>query len=104
MVGLNITYLIAAAVAVIVIVALVATVIFRRRRRPSGQGQNVTVTGGLAISAKYLNNQKWRSDFILTAIQDGVVMVSKDNIIHVLNPAASDIIGWPPKDAMGLDF
>jgi len=65
---------------------------------------DVTISGGLAISQTVLKDQKWRPDFILSAIQDGVVMVGKDNTIHLLNPAASDIIGWPPKDAMGLDF
>ena len=65
---------------------------------------DVTISSGLAISQTVLKDQKWRPDFILSAIQDGVVMVGKDNTIHLLNPAASDIIGWPPKDAMGLDF
>ncbi|MGH7156624.1 MAG: sensor histidine kinase [Candidatus Saccharimonadales bacterium] len=65
---------------------------------------DVMVTGGLAISQSVLKDERWRPDFILSAIQDGVVMVGKDNTIRLLNPAASDIIGWPPKDAMGLDF
>jgi PAS domain S-box-containing protein len=30
--------------------------------------------------------------------------VGSDNQIQLLNPAASDITGWPPKEALGLDF
>jgi PAS domain S-box-containing protein len=64
----------------------------------------VTVSGGLAVSQQAMHEQRWRPDFILSAIQDGVIMISRDNIIHLLNPAASDITGWPPKEAVGLDF
>src|SRR6266404_4792221 len=83
---------------------ILAFVMFRFGKRRLHEGGDVTVTGGLAISQSVLKDQKWRPDFILSAIQDGVVMVGKDNTIRLLNPAASDIIGWPPKDAMGLDF
>ena len=44
------------------------------------------------------------SDFILQAIQDGVVMVDKDNLIHMFNPAASTITGWPAEEAVGIDY
>jgi PAS domain S-box-containing protein len=74
--------------------------------RRSAKTPNVTVAGGLAVSDKALKDkgQKWDSDFILTAIQDGVVVVDKKNLINLFNPAASDITGWPPKEAIGLDF
>lgn len=74
-----------------------------RLHKPSSS-QNVTVAGGLAISQDFLKDERVHADFILSAIQDGVVMVGSDNVIHLLNPAASDITGWPPKDAIGLDF
>jgi PAS domain S-box-containing protein len=54
---------------------------------------------GLAISKGGLS-----SDFILGAIEDGVVTVGRDNIVHVFNPAASKITGWKAEEAMGLDF
>ncbi|MEX1995311.1 MAG: ATP-binding protein [Candidatus Saccharimonadales bacterium] len=44
------------------------------------------------------------SDFILGAIEDGVVMVNRDNIIHLFNPAASAITRWPAAEAVGLDY
>lgn len=44
------------------------------------------------------------SDFILSAIEDGVVMVGQDNLIHLFNPAASTITGWPATEAVGLDY
>lgn len=44
------------------------------------------------------------ADFILDTIEDGVVMVTADGIIHLFNPAAGKITGWPPQEAIGLDF
>lgn len=44
------------------------------------------------------------SDFILGAIEDGVVMVNRDNIIHLFNPAAATITGWAASEAVGLDY
>jgi PAS domain S-box-containing protein len=50
--------------------------------------------GGVAVS----------SDFILNAIQDGVVMVGSDNLIQMFNPAAGVISGWKAEEAIGFDY
>jgi PAS domain S-box-containing protein len=42
--------------------------------------------------------------FILNTIEDGVVMVTADGIVHLFNPAASRISGWPPQEAIGLNY
>src|SRR3954468_18287926 len=44
------------------------------------------------------------SDFLLKAIQDGVVMVDRDGLIQVFNPAAAAITGWAVEEALGLDY
>jgi PAS domain S-box-containing protein len=44
------------------------------------------------------------AEFILETIEDGVVLVSHDGIIHLFNPAAGNITGWPPKEAVSLDY
>jgi two-component system sensor histidine kinase VicK len=58
--------------------------------QPSG----VTISGGYNLSA----------DFILGAIEDGVVMVGSDNLIHLFNTAAATITGWNAEEAVGLEF
>lgn len=60
--------------------------------------------GELTISDQVLKNENLSSDFILSVIEDGVVMVGKDKTIHLFNPAASHITGWPAGQALGLDF
>jgi two-component system sensor histidine kinase VicK len=55
-------------------------------------------TGGLAIRGKV------NPDFILGAIEDGVIMVGRDNLVHLFNPAASKITGWKAEEAVGLDY
>jgi PAS domain S-box-containing protein len=44
------------------------------------------------------------SDFLLNAIQDGVVMVDRAGLIQVFNPAAAAITGWTAEEALGLDY
>ncbi|MBA3757647.1 PAS domain-containing protein [Candidatus Saccharibacteria bacterium] len=99
---INSTYLLVA-LSLTVVFACIGLAIWSSRK-PRVNTKKVTVTGGLARSQEITRDQKWNSDFILSAIADGVVMVGKDNKIHLLNPAASDITGWPPSEAVGLDF
>jgi PAS domain S-box-containing protein len=65
--------------------------------------QNST-TGGVVVSSEAARDHHLGSDFILGAIQDGVVLVSQDNNIQLFNPAASSISGWPAQEAVGLAF
>ena len=57
-----------------------------------------------AVSDKLAKDQSLSSEFILNAIEDGVVMVEADNLIHLFNPAASMISGWPGAEAVGLEY
>ncbi|HET7528894.1 MAG TPA: ATP-binding protein [Candidatus Saccharimonadales bacterium] len=43
-------------------------------------------------------------EFILEAIQDGVVVIGADRVIHLFNGAAVSISGWTAKDAVGLNY
>lgn len=69
-----------------------------KRNQPDIDNRRVT------LSDKLVKDTGLSSDFILGAIDDGVVMVGKDNIIHLFNPAASHITGWPANEAVGLDY
>lgn len=51
-----------------------------------------------------LAQQGIEAEFILDTIEDGVVMITADGIIHMFNPAAGRISGWPPAEAVGLDY
>ncbi len=74
--------------------------LFSRNKRPKA----TTRQGGLAVSERVMKNERLSSDFILSAIEDGVVMVGDDGQINLFNPAASHITGWPAAEAVGLDF
>lgn len=71
-----------------------------------GKKSAVSVKTGqeVAVSDKLAKDQDLSSEFILSAIEDGVVMVGPDNIIHLFNPAASVISGWPASEAVGLEY
>jgi two-component system, OmpR family, sensor histidine kinase VicK len=43
-------------------------------------------------------------EFILEAIQDGVVMIAADRVIQMFNQAAANISGWAVSEAAGLDY
>lgn len=67
-------------------------------------GQSATNKSGVAISNALAKDDGLNSEFILGTIEDGVVVVGADNLIHLFNPAASHITGWPANEAVGLDF
>jgi PAS domain S-box-containing protein len=64
------------------------------------KAQSTTSQGGVTVSGGY----HLSSDFILGAIEDGIVMVGRDSVVHLFNPAASKITGWMASEAVGLDF
>lgn len=68
---------------------------------------NASVTrgsGGLVVSGRFKKDTRLSSDFILGAIEDGVVIVDRDNIVHLFNPAASNITGWLAPEAVDQDI
>lgn len=68
------------------------------------KGSNKKRLGGITVSNQVLKNSRLSSDFILGAIEDGVIMAGRDNAIHLINPAANRITGWSAEDAVGTDF
>jgi PAS domain S-box-containing protein len=55
-------------------------------------------------SADFYQQQDIETGFILDTIEDGVVMITADGNIHLFNPAAGRISGWPPAEAIGLNY
>lgn len=48
--------------------------------------------------------EKSKSDIILNAIENGVVVIDEHRIIQLFNPAAATLTGWTQTEAVGLDF
>lgn len=69
-----------------------------------GEGAVTRHTGGLVVSGRFKKDARLSSDFILGAIEDGVVIVDRENIVHLFNPAASNITGWLAPEAVGQDI
>jgi PAS domain S-box-containing protein len=86
------------------IVALVIPVMvgfFIWHRRFQGQDRSNQAMSRLA---RQLSNESSKSEIIINAIADGVVVIDTNNIIQLINPAAEQIIGWGKEDATGLDY
>ncbi len=90
------TYIIGGVVALLV-VALTAWGFGRYRGKHKGSYQ----TSELATKLK---GEQLKSDIILSAIDDGVVLVDDQQIIGLLNPAGAAMLGWERKEAEGLDW
>lgn len=60
--------------------------------------------GNSAEVASSLQNEKQKSDVIVNSIDDAVIMVDDNNIVHVFNPGASKLIGWSTSEAKSLDY
>ncbi len=54
--------------------------------------------------ASSLRDEKRKSDIILQAIDDGVILIDNQKTIQLFNPAAAAITGWQVDEATGLDY
>lgn len=86
---------------VLVGVIFVMGIIFALVRRNRNNNVNPGHAGKLARS---LRDEKQKSDIILAAIEDGVVLIDEQKTIQLFNNGATSITGWPAEEAVGLDF
>ena len=55
-------------------------------------------------SIQNLQSEKNKSSAILSAINDGVVVIDAQNTIRLCNDAAAAILGWKAHDTLGIDY
>ena len=67
----------------------------KQQAQPVGQTKNL---------ATNLYDEKAKSDIILNAIDDGVILIDANKTIQLFNPAAEKITGWAQKDALGIQY
>ena len=84
------------------VVVLLVVVKMLKKRRPDGASSGGVVSSGKLQDS--LRDEKLRSEIILSAIEDGVVLIDKDGVIQSFNPGASGITGWSVEEAKGLDW
>jgi len=87
---------------VIVIIGLIAAMLggawwFLKLKKNSG------VAGDSAL-AHTLQAERSKSDVIVNAIADGVVVIDNQKVIQIFNPAAGRLTGWKPAEALRLDY
>ena len=80
-------------------IALVVIFILHRTKQ-----KVTTATSHVANLASDLKNEKEKSDIIINSIEDGVMLLDKDRVIRLFNPAASTISGWPADEAVGIGY
>ncbi|HEU5004817.1 MAG TPA: ATP-binding protein [Candidatus Saccharimonadales bacterium] len=60
--------------------------------------------GGLTVSEQAEKDSRLGSDFILSAIEDGVVLASRDGRVNLFNPGAAVLTGWKAEEAVNSDI
>ncbi len=93
---MNIIYISAGLFVVVVVIAVI--LFARKHKKPSA------TKGPAHVLAANLRDEKLKSEIILKAIEDGVVLIDADKTIQLFNPAAGVITGWDPKEAEGLNY
>ncbi len=92
----KLTFVIGGVVAVLIGIAVIWWVASRQAKQ-----KGATKTTQLATSLKV---EQLKSDIILNAIEDGVVIIDSQHMIRSLNPAGASALGWERKEAEGLDW
>lgn len=83
--------------AVLLLVGLIGWgLAFRRKSRDK--------TAASSMLASSLRDEKAKSQIILNAIADGVILIDDQQVIRLFNPGAEGITGWKQIEAEGLDW
>jgi PAS domain S-box-containing protein len=93
------TYGIVAGVSMIVTISI--SVVYSSIRKHTRAKKQVNQTGQLATN---LQNERSKSDIILAAIDDAVIVLDDQKTVQLFNPAAERMTGWSAKEAVGLDY
>lgn len=70
-------------------------------QRVVGQTENDRIYHELRNKLSSVSSQ---SEAMIAAISNGIISVDTKNIITLINPAATKLIGWNKEDAVGLDY
>jgi two-component system, OmpR family, sensor histidine kinase VicK len=81
-------------------VATIVTVLILAFKKRGGKASGGTTT----VLATSLRDEKLKSEIILNAIEDGVMLIDGQKTIQAFNPSAGKITGWVPKEAMGISY
>ncbi len=79
-------------------IAIIVPIVFILRKRYAKAQEGAQNDTGV------LQAEKNKSNIILNAIQDGVVVIDTQNIIRLCNPAGASSVGWTIGDALGIDY
>jgi two-component system, OmpR family, sensor histidine kinase VicK len=66
--------------------------------------KNTKGAKGQTALAANLRDEQRKSEIILNAIEDGVVLFDANKTIQLFNPGAAKITGWSADEAVGLDY
>lgn len=87
---------------VIVVVSVIVTIFIAIIKK--NKHKLSATTSHVANLSSDLRSEKERSEIIVNAIDDGVILLDKDKIIRLFNPAAGTITGWTPEEAVGISY
>lgn len=85
---------------VVVALVVVAFLLIQKKNRRTLS----STTSKLSNLSVDLKNEREKSDIIINAIDDGVMLIDKERVIRLFNPGASKIVGWDPSEATGIDY
>ena len=75
-----------------------AAYMFWKGRFIDVQNQRVSQLSGA------LKSNQQQSEILIQSLSDGVIVVSTDGHITLMNPAAAELTGWPVAEAIGIDI
>ncbi len=86
--------------AIVIVLPLLVGLFIWTRRHQMKEPSDQTVTE----LASELDQEANKSSIIINSITDGVILLDKNGLIELINPAAEKIVGWGSHDAVKLDY
>lgn len=84
----------------VVLAGGIAVVLWYRRKKKGDSKPSAPAS----VLVSSLRDEKAKSDIILGAIDDGVVLIDDQGVVRHFNQGAANITGWKREEAEGLDW
>ncbi len=96
---MNIVIIAGGSVVVLAVIIAVLLYVVRHNKK-----KLTTTTSKVDNLSSDLKSEREKSEIIISSIEDGVMLIDRDKVIRLFNPAATTVSGWPAEEAMGIDF
>jgi PAS domain S-box-containing protein len=96
---MNVVFIVGGSVFLLAVIIGVLIYILRHNKK-----KLTTTTSKVDNLSSDLRSEREKSEIIINSIEDGVILLDRDKVVRLINPAATTISGWTAEEAVGVGY